>query len=147
MTRARTSVSRPGAAGFPPAPLAAELRSLDRRVLPRDLEDLVVRLCAWAPLPLRELARLLGRDDIYLQNTVIKRLLEDGRLDFLHKGRPNHPRQAYVAGAGRRRAKGAPRRGAPVRAPRRPAPPAKPVPAGAPPPAPLMEMPDIGRND
>jgi hypothetical protein len=132
----------------PPSSLAAELRSLDRRVLPRDLEGLIVRLCAWKPLSLREMARLLRRDDVYLQNTVIKRLLEDGRLDFLHRGQPNHPHQAYVVGAARRRER-------PSSKPRQPvAPRAVSVSTAVPKtvPAPLvrplpMEMTDIGRND
>lgn len=84
-----------------PPDLAAALRTLDRRLLPRHLEGLVVRLCAWKPLSLKELSRLLRRDDIYLQNTVIKRLLASGRLAFRHPDQPNHPRQSYVAGKAR----------------------------------------------
>ncbi len=123
-----------------PSDLEAELRTIERRLLPRHLEGLVVRLCAWKPQSLKSLSRLLRRDDIYLQNTVIKRLLADGRLAFLHPGQPNHPRQGYVPGKGRS-----------PRAPRKPRVPAasrsvSPR-AESSPPRFGMEMPDIGRND
>lgn len=135
----------------PPSSLAAELRSLDRRVLPRDLEGLIVRLCTWKPLSLREMARLLRRDDVYLQNTVIKRLLENGRLDFLHRGQPNHPHQAYVAGVAHRRARPSskPRRPAAPRSARLPPLPRAEKSAPSSPPEVIVpiESLDIGRND
>ncbi|MCC7518746.1 MAG: hypothetical protein IT578_06135 [Verrucomicrobiae bacterium] len=127
-----------------PAPLSAELRALDRRVLPHDLENLIVRLCAWKPQSLREISRYLRRDDIYLQNTALKRLLADGRLEFLHPEQPNHPRQAYVPGKG----KGARRRARTMRPPSRlrAASPPSAAPSVSPPPS-EMEMPEIGVND
>lgn len=80
-----------------PEPLADEIRRMDRRLLPHQLDDLIARLCAWQPLRLQELAALLNRSPVYLQNTAIKRLMRSGRLRFRHAGQPNHPHQAYTA--------------------------------------------------
>ena len=69
---------------------------MDRRLLPHQLDDLIVRLCSYRPLGLRALARLLNRSAVYLQNTTLKRLLHTRRLRFQFTDQPNHPHQAYV---------------------------------------------------
>jgi ATP-dependent DNA helicase RecG len=78
-----------------PEPLLRRLLSLDRRLLPHQLDQTIEDLCAWRPLSLRELARVLDRSAVYLQNTSLKRLLKMGRLVFIHPDEPNHPRQGY----------------------------------------------------
>ena len=79
-----------------PAPLRERLRALDRRLLPRELDAIIEELCVWRALGLRELGEALHRSPVYLQNTSLKRLLKQGRLQFLHPLEPNHPKQAYT---------------------------------------------------
>lgn len=67
-----------------------------RRPDPALRDEVIVRLCARAPLSLRELTGLLHRNESYLQG-VLQALIGSGRLRFLYAARPNHPRQRYVA--------------------------------------------------
>ena len=80
-----------------PASLRRQLETLDRRLLPSQLDALIVDLCAHQPLGLHQLAGMLNRSAVYLQNTTLKRLLARKKLQFQHPGRPTHPRQAYRA--------------------------------------------------
>src|ERR1051325_10783890 len=82
-----------------PGGLRHKVLKLRRRLAPLDLDQVIRDLCAWRPLRLRDLAAILDRSPVYLQNTSLKRLLHEDRLRFLHPSQPNHPHQAYVAGA------------------------------------------------
>ena len=78
-----------------PEPLLRRLQTLNRRLLPHEIDALIEQLCAWRPLGLRQLSTALNRSPVYLQNTALKRLLSQKRLLFLYPEEPNHPRQAY----------------------------------------------------
>ena len=81
-----------------PKSVQQQLKGLDQRILPGDLEDLIVAMCRARPFRLGELAHLLNRSAVYLQNTALKRMLQADRLRFLYPTNPNHPRQSYLAG-------------------------------------------------
>lgn len=84
-----------------------KLKKLERRISPKDLENLIEAMCRTRPLRLGELACLLRRSAVYLQNTALKRMLLSGRLEFLYSEAPHHPRQAYRASSRERGAHGA----------------------------------------
>lgn len=75
---------------------ARERRRLDART--RD--DILVRLCTVQPLSLRELSRLVDRDEGALRE-IIRSLVGSRKLSFLYPDRPNHPQQKYTAALGK----------------------------------------------
>jgi hypothetical protein len=62
-------------------------------------DEILVDLCARAPLSVRELADLLGRHEAYIRE-ALRPLIASGRLAFLYPDQPSHPRQKYVASQG-----------------------------------------------
>lgn len=87
----------------PDPALWAELEGLalpareHKRLSPPVRDAILVALCARAALSRQELAVLLARSEVYVREAAAP-LVRDGRLAFLYPGRPNHPRQRYVAG-------------------------------------------------
>lgn len=75
--------------------IAAPVRA-ERRVSLHTRDALVVSLCARAPLTIRELAELLGRNEAYVGD-VVRSLVVAGRLGFVYAERPRHPKQRYRA--------------------------------------------------
>ncbi len=71
---------------------ARERRRLDATT--RD--DILVKLCTVQPLSLRELSRLMDRDEGALRE-IIRSLVSSERISFLYPDRPNHPQQKYIA--------------------------------------------------
>jgi ATP-dependent DNA helicase RecG len=61
------------------------------------LRHVIVRLCAWAPLTVEQLATLLGKDRDYLRNKHLTPMVRDGQLRFRYPESAKHPHQAYVA--------------------------------------------------
>jgi ATP-dependent DNA helicase RecG len=59
-------------------------------------DDVIVQLCRVRPLAILELMWLLHRNKAYLR-TVLKALVDAGRLAYLYPDRPRHPQQRYVA--------------------------------------------------
>jgi ATP-dependent DNA helicase RecG len=80
-----------------PEPLRAHLCKLGQRSTPEELDATLMGLCAWRPLSLGELAALTAKTPNHLRSRNIKRLLTDGRLQYLHPEEPSHPDQKYVA--------------------------------------------------
>ncbi|MEA2526658.1 MAG: ATP-dependent helicase RecG, partial [Thermomicrobiales bacterium] len=58
-------------------------------------DDVIVRLCRVRPLSILELMWLLGRNKAYLR-TVLKALVDAGRLAYFYPDRPRHPQQRYL---------------------------------------------------
>lgn len=67
------------------------------RLSPDQRANVLIALCACAPLSRQELAALLGRNEAYVSQAATP-LVRDGRLAFLYPSQPSHPRQRYVAG-------------------------------------------------
>ena len=58
-------------------------------------DDVIVHLCRVRPLSILELMWLLGRNKAYLR-TVLKELVDTGRLTYRYPDRPQHPHQRYL---------------------------------------------------
>jgi hypothetical protein len=68
-----------------------------RRLAPETRSQIILSLCARAPLSVKELSILLNRSEAYVGD-AIRPLVNSGELTFLYPDQPRHPRQKYVAG-------------------------------------------------
>jgi len=59
------------------------------------MTETLLAICSEHWLPLRTLARFVGREPDTLRNHYINPMLRDGRLTARVPGKPNHPNQAY----------------------------------------------------
>ena len=73
------------------------LATLKGRSREDDLRRAIVRLCAWAPLTVDQLATLLGKSRDYLRNKHLIPMVGRGELRFRYPESDKHPNQAYVA--------------------------------------------------
>jgi len=80
-----------------PANLENALTALKARMPHPEMEDLVLRLCAWRALSTDELASLLQRNRNYITNHLITPLLRSRKLVMTIPDQPNHPEQKYRA--------------------------------------------------
>lgn len=78
--------------------LREELERLAKRAKPAEIDDLIMRLCNFRPMALRELAGLLQRSPEHLRNRNISRLIKSRRLHYLYPEEPSSPKQRYVPG-------------------------------------------------
>ena len=62
-----------------------------------EMQKILINLCSLRPQSLRRLASLLSRSPDYLRQSIIKNLIENNEIQFLHPNDPNHPDQAYIA--------------------------------------------------
>ena len=92
------------AMGLPPIPegLTESILSLKAKNPPKVLRDLVYRLCRWQSLQVSQLARLLGKNPVYLLNGHLRPMLRAGELEHLYPENLAHPKQAYRAVPGAR---------------------------------------------
>lgn len=79
-----------------PAELATLLATLQGRITEDALRQAIVRLCAWAPLTVEQLATLLGKSRDYLRNKHLIPMVSQGQLRFRYPESAKHPHQAYV---------------------------------------------------
>ncbi|MBS0615815.1 MAG: putative DNA binding domain-containing protein [Verrucomicrobia bacterium] len=82
---------------FPPLDqlLIAEIKKLKKRATPNRVKELILQLCAIAPLKLPELSLILQREEAYLRNFFMTPLIESNDLEFVFPDQPTHPHQAY----------------------------------------------------
>lgn len=59
------------------------------------MEKVILYLCSLKSLELKELARILNRNDVGLRSNYLNRLLKENKLKLLYPGQINHPKQAY----------------------------------------------------
>lgn len=78
-----------------PPELATLLATLGKRSGSKLLQNSILRLCAWMPLSVDQLATLLDRSPDYLRNKHLAPLVRAQKLKFLHPESANHPFQAY----------------------------------------------------
>ncbi|MCU0791971.1 MAG: hypothetical protein MUE42_03785 [Opitutaceae bacterium] len=83
-----------------PEALADALVNLGKRASRPDMENLVVRLCAWRALNADQLATYLQRTRKHTLDGLITPLLRSGRLAMTLPDQPNHPQQTYRATEG-----------------------------------------------
>lgn len=74
----------------------SELARRKKRLSPSVMEEMIVRLCAYKPLMIKELADLLERTPDGLRNNYLVKLLNKGRVRLKYPNQINHPRQAYI---------------------------------------------------
>lgn len=86
----------PELATLPPE-LATLLATLKGRTQEDVLRQAIVRLCAWAPLTVEQLATLLCKSRDYLRNKHLIPMVSSGQLRFRYPESAKHPHQAYVA--------------------------------------------------
>jgi len=94
--QAETEACNPELATLPPE-LATLLATLKGRASADTLRHVIVRLCAWTPLTVEQLATLLGKDRDYLRNKHLAPMVRGGQLRFRYPESAKHPHQAYVA--------------------------------------------------
>ncbi|HUP88234.1 MAG TPA: hypothetical protein VM100_02720 [Longimicrobiales bacterium] len=66
-----------------------------RRLPPAQRSDIIMRLCAVAPLSVKEMSELLDRSEAYIGD-AIRPLVNEGLLTFLFPDQPRHPKQKYL---------------------------------------------------
>ena len=86
-------------ATFPPE-LATFLAQMKKRATTHELRQAIMRLCAWRPLTVEQLAAQLGKNRDYLRNKHLIPMVNGGQLRFRYPESAKHPRQAYMATAG-----------------------------------------------
>ncbi|MCM3653121.1 ATP-binding protein [Metabacillus litoralis] len=74
----------------------SELARRKKRLSPSVMEEIIVRLCTYKPLMLKELADLLERTPDGLRNNYLAKLLNKGKVRLKYPNQINHPRQAYI---------------------------------------------------
>lgn len=74
----------------------SELARKRKRLSPKVMEEIIVRLCVHRPLRLKELADMLERTPDGLRNNYLAKLLREGRIRLKYPDQVNHPKQAYI---------------------------------------------------
>ncbi len=81
-----------------PENLFEQLKTLGQRSTNEEkIKAVIVSLCRWRPLKLKDIASIIGRKDKYLLYKFVKPLREAGVLRYTIPGMPNHPDQSYTA--------------------------------------------------
>ena len=79
-----------------PYRIQGKIYHMKERESPEMLEQIILDICKIRQFKLAELASILGKGDNYLSRKYLKRLIEGGKLKFLHTDMINHPNQAYI---------------------------------------------------
>lgn len=77
-----------------PPDLAAAVRALGRRAGPKDVMQVIAKLCAWRPQRPSDLAAILNRNAKYIRDQYLGPMREAGELEFT-KSDPADPNQEY----------------------------------------------------
>ena len=77
--------------------LQERLSSLGKKCSKQLFEQLVVDLCGSMPLNIEQLSQITNRNQIYLRNKIIPKLMREKRLFFTIPEMVKHPNQKYTA--------------------------------------------------
>lgn len=80
-----------------PEELKDRVEKTGKRIASKDMESIIVDLCAFRPFSLAEMASLLHRDLSALRYHYINRLIKQGKLFYTIPEMLNHPNQKYTA--------------------------------------------------
>ncbi len=80
-----------------PQQLRQVVENLGHRANTEELSNAIVQLCQWRDLSSSELAIILNRNQVYLRNNYLNRLIKLGKLEYVRSGSPSDPHQAYRA--------------------------------------------------
>jgi ATP-dependent DNA helicase RecG len=83
--------------GQMPQVLRQVVENLGQRANTEELSNAIVKLCQWRDLSSSELAIILNRNQVYLRNNYLNRLIKLGKLEYVRSGSPSDPHQAYRA--------------------------------------------------
>jgi ATP-dependent DNA helicase RecG len=79
-----------------PAEISDRLDTLGKRTSDKEgLRELIILLCKWKPLSIKQLCELTKRSRKHLSHHYIKPLLNSGILEYTIPDMPNHPNQTY----------------------------------------------------
>jgi ATP-dependent DNA helicase RecG len=76
--------------------LREELANLPKRAKTSEVDELILRLCNFRPMTLRELAGFLGKSTEHIRNRYVGRLIKAGRLGYLDPENITSRNQRYV---------------------------------------------------
>lgn len=80
-----------------PSPLQKQLSELGKRTADKEkMNSMILDLCRWKELTLKELAAIIQRNEKYMSQ-IVTPLRESGQLEYTIPEMPNHPDQAYKA--------------------------------------------------
>lgn len=74
----------------------SEIAREKQRLNPKEMKDLIVKLCEIKPMTLNELGDLLNRQPDPLRNKYLSKLVIEKKLKLLYPDQINHPKQAYI---------------------------------------------------
>ncbi|MEP6728583.1 MAG: ATP-binding protein, partial [Bacteroidota bacterium] len=81
-----------------PLPIQEMLASIGKRTTDKEkMKLLIIALCNWRSLSLKQLSQIIQRNEKYLLENFITPLREAGELEYTIPDMPNHPDQAYRA--------------------------------------------------
>ena len=78
-----------------PDNLREAVKGLGGRAEPETVDSVILKLCEWRELSSSDLAVILGRNQVYLRNNYLNRLIDSGKLEYIRPGSPSDPHQAY----------------------------------------------------
>jgi len=84
---------------------AVRAAAAKKRLTVSEAQNAIQSLCAWRPLSLAEIAKLIKRTPTYTSQRFVSQMVADGRLCYLFPEIVQHPGQKYVAQATTKKAK------------------------------------------
>lgn len=79
-----------------PEYLKGVVDNLGKRVSDSEMRTTILALCSWTPLTIKNLSKILNRNEKYLYEFIVP-LKDEGKLAYTIPETPNHKDQAYVA--------------------------------------------------
>ena len=79
-----------------PLELKERIKQLGKRTNPKEMEKLIIDLCNWNPLSLKEIAKLINRKTSSVRYLYLNKLITQGKLFYTIPEMLNHPNQKYT---------------------------------------------------
>ena len=79
-----------------PLELKERIKQLGKRANPKEMERLIIDLCNWNPLSLKEIAKLINRKTSSVRYLYLNKLIAQGKLFYTVPEMLNHPDQKYT---------------------------------------------------
>ena len=79
-----------------PLELKERIKQLGKRTNPDVMEGMIIDLCNWNPLSLKEIAKLLNRKTSSIRYLYLNKLITKGKLFYTIPEMLNHPNQKYT---------------------------------------------------
>ena len=79
-----------------PLEIEERIKQLGKRTNPPEMEKLIMDLCNWNPLSLKEIAKLINRKASSVRYLYLNKLITQGKLFYTIPEMLNHPNQKYT---------------------------------------------------